>query len=188
MKTSQFCYEYARPALSSDCAIFLWNGQNINILLIKRKHDPYAHRWALAGGFVEENESALQAAHRELLEETGAKNVPMIEFGLSSTPGRDPRGWVVTDAFLALLTADQMPETSAGDDAEHTEWVSVEQLPEFAFDHAEIFKRAFTSLKDKLFLQLHGEGESFPHIKSEILKDILAYVKTTGAKLGFFAA
>ncbi len=186
MKSAQFCYDYARPALSSDIAVFLWNEQIISILLIKRKHEPYAHHWALAGGFVEEGESALQAAHRELLEETGAKNVPLIEFGLASTPGRDPRGWVVTDTFLALLTTEQMPETAAGDDAEHTEWISVETLPKFGFDHADIFKLAFKTLKDKLFLQLNGEGVSFPHIDNKILHDILTYVKTTGKELRFF--
>ena len=64
-----FEYEYARPALAVDCAVFGLD-ESLKVLLIERGLDPFKGSWALPGGFVEMNESLDQAARRELEEET----------------------------------------------------------------------------------------------------------------------
>ncbi|HQH41565.1 MAG TPA: NUDIX domain-containing protein, partial [Bacteroidales bacterium] len=48
-----YCYNYPRPAVSSDCVIFGFDGFQLNVLLIERKNDPYKGYWAFPGGFLE---------------------------------------------------------------------------------------------------------------------------------------
>lgn len=129
-------YEFPRPSLTVDVAVYRWRGGRLEVLLIERGHDPFAGRWALPGGFVDERETPQAAARRELLEETGVEAEALVPVDVFGAPERDPRGWVVSNAFLALAP----PTTAAlaGDDARTVEWFSVDDLPEMAFDHDRI--------------------------------------------------
>lgn len=100
--------------------------------------------WALPGGFVDELEPLERAARRELCEETGlALEVPLLKVGTFGDPGRDPRGWVVTAAFVAILEGDTARRRIlAGDDAAEARWHPVDELPELASDHAAIIAAA----------------------------------------------
>jgi 8-oxo-dGTP diphosphatase len=113
-----------------------FDGSELRVLLIQRGHEPFAGKWALPGGFVEEGESAEQAAVRELTEETGLTDVTVEQLHTFSAPGRDPRGWVVSVAHLALLRLTEHAP-AAGDDASRAEWVPVKKAKDLAFDHAE---------------------------------------------------
>ena len=106
------------------------------ILLIKRKNPPFQGQYALPGGFAEENETVEAACIREAKEETNLdlKNLKLI--GVYSDPHRDPRGRVVTVAFLA--DANDISIMKAGDDAKETELVSDWQNKDLAFDHKQI--------------------------------------------------
>src|SRR5262245_6625133 len=101
-------YEFPRPAFTADLAVFARVEGEVRVLLIRRGHEPFAGRWALPGGFVDEGETALEAAVRELKEEAGLDVPPdRIEpFGLFDAPGRDPRGWTVSAAFLHVVEGD----------------------------------------------------------------------------------
>jgi ADP-ribose pyrophosphatase YjhB (NUDIX family) len=90
--------------------------KHLSILLIKRGRHPYKDEWALPGGFVRPNETVEQAAYRELLEESGVRNVNLSQLEVFSEPGRDPRGWIISCAFMALASAEQFtlqPDTDA---------------------------------------------------------------------------
>jgi 8-oxo-dGTP diphosphatase len=118
------------------------------VLLIRRKHDPFAGAWALPGGFVDENESLAAAARRELREETGVQNgVDLEQLAACGDPGRDPRGWTVSVAFLARINADDVNPTAA-DDAAEVGWHPLHRPPTLAFDHAQILERARARLLD----------------------------------------
>ncbi|GAA0613927.1 NUDIX hydrolase [Streptomyces crystallinus] len=114
-----------------------------NILLIKRGWAPFKGHWALPGGHVDAGETSLQAAARELAEETGV-NVRMgdLEFsGLFDTPDRDPRGRYVSAAYTVTIGSDVIP--TAGDDATEARWFSLDDLPaNLAFDHERIVTAA----------------------------------------------
>lgn len=112
------------------------------VLLVLRKHEPFAGMWAVPGGFVDHGESHLDAAVRELGEET---NLPVtaadLEFvGRYDAPGRDPRGAVVSEAFLSVL--DHMPTPTAADDARDARWWMAREAQRLAFDHERILRDA----------------------------------------------
>ena len=133
-------YKYPRPAYTADTVLFSAdeNGEQ-HILLVRRGGEPFKGAWALPGGFVNEGERSIEAARRELSEETGIV-VPDIEalalIGIYDTPGRDPRGWTISAAYAAQVS--RMPEVHGSDDAADARWFPVSALPELAFDHKQI--------------------------------------------------
>lgn len=139
-------YEFPRPSLTVDIAVHRWRGGHLEVLLIERGHDPFAGRWALPGGFVDEKETPRAAAHRELVEETGVSVDTLVPVDVFGGPDRDPRGWVVSTAFLAL--APPTIEAVAGDDARKVGWFKVDALPEMAFDHDKILAATRTRLRE----------------------------------------
>ena len=139
-----FCYDYPRPAVTVDIAIF--TGETPDLLLIKRNCFPFEGYWALPGGFVEMDELLEEAALRELEEETGVSDVPLTEVGAFGAPSRDPRGRVITIAYAAVLEKPIL-KLEAGSDASDVAWFSTANLPTLAFDHAEIIRKALEKLK-----------------------------------------
>jgi 8-oxo-dGTP diphosphatase len=120
------------PLLSADCVVFDRAGR---LLLIKRKDAPFKGRHALPGGFVEIGETVEQAALRELKEETGVEGKIVRLIGVYSDPKRDPRGHVVSAAFLVRPKS---ARAIAGDDAASAQFVSDWRVLKLAFDHSRI--------------------------------------------------
>ena len=139
-------YDYPRPALTVD-VVLLTRDSVPRVLLIRRKRDPFAGCWAFPGGFVEEGETLTQAAARELLEETMVAAPELDHLHTAGDPGRDPRGWTVTVAFLGRV--DRKKLKPKGADASAAEWFPIDDLPTLAFDHAMILDRAKARLADR---------------------------------------
>ncbi|MEI6176374.1 MAG: NUDIX domain-containing protein [Verrucomicrobiota bacterium] len=150
-----FTYEYPRPALTVDCVVFGFDGNGLQILLIRRALEPFLGSWALPGGFVDMDEDIDQAARRELEEETHLHDVYLEQLFTFGTPGRDPRGRVITVAYYALVRPDQHPATGDSD-ASEAAWHPVEQLPDLAFDHSLIIDKALERLRGKIRYQPVG--------------------------------
>ena len=142
-----FSYPYPRPSLTADVALVTVEPKP-RVLLIRRKADPFAGRWALPGGFVDENERLIDAARRELKEETGLDQADLEQLHTFGDPGRDPRGWTVSVVFLARVPPDVL-EATAGDDAAEVGWFPLSDPPPLAFDHADILRRVVTRLADR---------------------------------------
>ena len=143
----RYSYEYPRPALTVDL-VLATRETRPRVLLIRRKHDPFAGSWALPGGFVDQNERLADAARRELREETGLTVAEMEQLYTAGDPGRDPRGWTVTVAYLVRVNADELKPVAA-DDAEAVGWFPLDELPPMAFDHEMILKRARARIVDR---------------------------------------
>lgn len=123
-----------------DAVIFRKSADGHELLLIKRKNDPFKGKWALPGGFVDENEDLADAAKRELQEETGLVVEKLVQVGAFGKPGRDPRNHTVSVAYTGF--ADENAEALGADDADEAKWFAITALPELAFDHADIIKSA----------------------------------------------
>ena len=143
----QYCYPFPRPMVTADVACFAEEEGRTWLLLIQRNHAPFAGRWALPGGFVDENEALEAAASRELREETGLEAAPLEQFGAYGDPGRDPRGHTVTVAYLARLP--RRVEAAGADDAAAASWFAVDELPPLAFDHDRIIADALRAYREK---------------------------------------
>ena len=139
---------HGRPALSVDVVVFRLREDDLQVLLVRRAAPPFQGKWALPGGFVHADESLDGAAHRELEEEAGLRAEYLEQLYTFGNPRRDPRGRVVTVAYVALVTGEV--EVRSGDDADEAAWRSVHELPALAFDHAEILKYALQRLRYKL--------------------------------------
>ncbi|MFD8516553.1 NUDIX domain-containing protein [Streptomyces antimycoticus] len=109
-----------------------------DVLLIMRGDAPYKGRLALPGGGVDRGETSRAAAARELLEETGVVVDPdaLVLVGVYDRPDRDPRGRVVTAAYVVTVSDGTTPR--AGSDAAAVRWVPLDAPDDLAFDHGEI--------------------------------------------------
>ena len=150
--SSPYCYEYPRPAVTVDIILFTFAENDLQVLLIERKHPPFATTWALPGGFVEIDEDLEDAALRELAEETNVTEVYLEQLYTFGEPGRDPRTRVTTVAYFALLSNDQVArlQIQGASDATHARWWSMYALPSLAFDHDRILQYALQRLRWKL--------------------------------------
>lgn len=131
-------YDYPRPALTTDAVVY--DRSENRVLLIKRKNPPFEGKWALPGGFVEKYELPEQACKRELKEETGLELPEGKMLGVFAEKGRDPRGWMVSVAFLFPIEHTQAAR--AGSDSSEAAWFSLSELPDLAFDHGKILQEA----------------------------------------------
>lgn len=131
-------YDYPRPALTTDAVVH--DVSEHRILLIKRKTPPFEGQWALPGGFVEKYELPGDACRRELKEETDLDLPEGKMLGVFAEKGRDPRGWMVSVAFLYSIGRELLAR--AGSDSSETVWFSLSDLPKLAFDHHKILQVA----------------------------------------------
>jgi 8-oxo-dGTP diphosphatase len=144
-----FSYRYPHPAVTVDLTIFTVQNERLELLLVKRGGEPFKGQWALPGGFVRINEDLSAAAARELQEETGISNTYLQQVAAFGKPDRDPRERVISVAFFAVISADQIA-LKAGSDAADARWWPIAKLPELAFDHDEIIAAAYRAAVEEL--------------------------------------
>lgn len=132
----------------------------------------------MPGGFAKSTETVRETAARELREETGVEDVEAMGLkavGLFSKPGRDPRGWVVSEAYTAVADKDSLV-LRAGDDAAEAGWFQItlenggsliclvngdvrlhvnSEKSDLAFDHGKILMEAMKLPVEEV--KRHGE-------------------------------
>ena len=150
----QYHYKYPHPSVTTDCVIFGFDGIQLKVLLVQRGVEPFKGRWAFPGGFLNIQESAEEGALRELKEETGLEGALVRQFHTFTAPDRDPRERVISIAFYALV---RLQEVRGGDDAADARWFRLDEVPQLAFDHDQILRKAEQALRQ----QIHFEPVGF---------------------------
>ncbi|WP_432921548.1 NUDIX hydrolase [Microbispora sp. CA-135349] len=141
--------------LAVDLVILTLRQSSLHVLLVERGVEPYKGALALPGGFLQHAEEDITAAaRRELSEEADldVETLSLEQLGVYGDPGRDPRGRVVSVAYLAI--APRLPEPTAGTDAADAGWQPVEHVfsgdVELAFDHRRIITDGVERARVKL--------------------------------------
>jgi 8-oxo-dGTP diphosphatase len=148
--TSEYPFFY----VTVDIVILTVRDDALCALVVERGEEPFKGRRALPGGFVHPDEGLLDAAERELKEETGVTTggVRLEQLASFGAPGRDPRHRVVSVAYLAVLP--NGPDPTAGSDAVEAEWRPVDKLlrrrGQLAFDHFDILGEGVERARAKL--------------------------------------
>lgn len=127
--------DYDRPSVTTDVAAFTIrtedrtsyrkNPENkLLLLLIRRGRHPFRDMWALPGGFLQRGETVEECALREIQEETNIRPASIMPVGIFSQPGRDPRGWIISNAYASIISGESVRQ-KANDDAADAQWFTV---------------------------------------------------------------
>jgi 8-oxo-dGTP diphosphatase len=143
----------ATVSMTVDLVIFTVRDDELHVLLVERAKAPYLGQLALPGGHLRGKETLDNAALRELKEETGVDgtHLHLEQLRTYSDPERDPRGRVITAAYLALGA--NLPTPVAGTDAREAYWMPVGPTLHdgtLAFDHTSILRDALERARSKL--------------------------------------
>ena len=130
-----------------DCIIFGFDKGELNLLLLKRNFEPAMGQWSLMGGFIQENESADDAAKRVLSELTGLENVYMDQIGAFGAVDRDPGERVISLAYYALININEYDRNLVQQHNAH--WAEINEIPPLVFDHPQMVKQARIMLQKK---------------------------------------
>jgi 8-oxo-dGTP diphosphatase len=141
--------KYKKPSVTVDILLFTIMVNQLNVLLVERKYDPFKSMWAIPGGFVNIDESLSDAARRELYEETNLNDLYLEQLYTFGKPDRDPRTRVITVAYYSLAPYDTLKQARAGSDASNVKWVSVKRIEKLAFDHNVILDYALERIRTK---------------------------------------
>lgn len=153
MPKTKYTYDYPRPMVATDCVIFGFDGEKMQVLLMKRAEEPYKDCWVLPGGFLKMDESAEDSAAEMLLSKTGLRDTYMEQFHTFSAPERDVRGRVISIAYYALVRKQEVRE---GANAADVDWFSLDKLPELHFDHRQILDMALEKLRERIMFKPVG--------------------------------
>jgi 8-oxo-dGTP diphosphatase len=140
---------YAAPiGLAADPVVFTLLDGRLSVLLARRLEEPQRGMFALPGGFVGAEESPEQTAERKLREKTGVGSVHLEQLRTYAEPERDPRGWLPSIAYLALVPAGALPDRPPAQ--RDASWHPLDALPELALDHARIVDDGLWRLRARI--------------------------------------
>lgn len=173
--------KYERPSVTADMAVFAVMGtkdnapenyrkdpeRKLKLLLIKRANHPYKDNWALPGGFCQKGESTTETARRELHEETGISDAYLRPFDIFSEPDRDPRGWIISHAFLTLIDGENY-SVHASSDAREADWFTVSVQPKLL--HKEVQEEQ-AHIVNSYLLTLVCEQQNNLTLTAEVTED-----------------
>jgi ADP-ribose pyrophosphatase YjhB (NUDIX family) len=149
----------SKHLIAVDCVIFGYEDEELKLLLFHRELEPSRGKWSLVGGWMQERESAEDAAIRVLQKITGLKNIFMEQVVVFSEPDRDPGGHVVSIVFNALIDIKKHNKDLVREHGAH--WWPISKLPALIFDHDLMLEKALAQLQAKASFNLVG-GELLP--------------------------
>jgi 8-oxo-dGTP diphosphatase len=144
-----FPTETGHPVLTTNIVVFTLRDEQLKLLLVRRRNAPYQGYWSLPGGVVGEDEDIEANATRKLEEGTGVSGVYLEQLYTFGAPARDPRERVISVAYYALVASKRL-RLRTDEHSEGVAWFALDELPELAFDHAQMADTAHQRLAAKL--------------------------------------
>jgi 8-oxo-dGTP diphosphatase len=142
-------HSYKNPALAVDLVVFGYNSNELSVLLLNRKEEPFKGGWTLPGAFLQMEERFSDTCSRVLKTKLGMDKLYLEQLYSFDEPDRDPRGRVIAVAYYALINPAKW-EIAAGTMANDAQWFNCRKLPSLGFDHRQIFKAALQRLRGKI--------------------------------------
>lgn len=141
---------YQHPAVTVDVVLFTILENDLKLLLVQRRIEPFMGSWSLPGGFVRMEENLEQAALRKLKEKTNVDEIYLEQLYTFGDLDRDPRARVITVAYYALVSSERFTLKHSSEAVSDVNWFSIYDVPELAFDHQRILDYALQRLRNKL--------------------------------------
>ncbi len=151
----KFYTSHPKYFVAVDCVIFGYNEGELCLLLYPRGFEPSKGAWSLMGGFVQDDESADDAAKRVLKQTIGMEEIFMEQVGTFAEPTRDPEDRVISVAYYALVRMDEHDKESVRENGAH--WWPISSLPEMIFDHGKMAGKALLKLQQEAGYRLIGQ-------------------------------
>lgn len=142
-------HSYQNPSLAVDLVVFGYSKQNLSVLLLNRKEEPFKDRWTLPGAFLQMEERFKETCSRVLKTKLGMDDVYLEQLFSFDEPDRDPRGRAISVAHYALVNPARVA-IAAGSMANDVSWFNINELPPLGFDHDSIFQQALQRLRSKI--------------------------------------
>ncbi|NQZ87378.1 MAG: NUDIX hydrolase [Colwellia sp.] len=147
-------HEFDIPLTSVDMTIFTIEDDLLKVLLVKRAQFPAKGEWALPGGFINlKSDGTLNdTVSRKLKEKTGVEISHLEQVATYGSAVRDPRGWSVTIAYMALILNENITLIS-DESSEEVVWLPIGDIQDnyqLAFDHNVILADSYQRLKNKV--------------------------------------
>jgi len=142
-------------AVSVDIVIFGFEGKSLRVLLVQRGVDPFKDEWALPGEMVQSDENLDNAADRVLHELTSLTDVYLEQVASFGAPKRHPAGRAFTVAYYSLIGTSSHPVSPNGW-AKNAQYFDVAELPDLAFDHAEVLNSCLERLRERVRMRPIG--------------------------------
>jgi 8-oxo-dGTP diphosphatase len=141
--------QYQNPSLAIDLVVFGYHDNDLFVLLLNRKEEPFKDTWTLPGAFLQIDELFRDTCIRVLKTKLGMTNLYFEQLYSFDQMERDPRGRVISVAYYALINPEKF-EVVAGKMANDVKWFKSGKIPKLGFDHQGIFKMALQRLKSKI--------------------------------------
>jgi 8-oxo-dGTP diphosphatase len=139
--------KYKNQGIHAIATIFTIENDEINVLLIKRKKEPFKGKWILVGGSVYNDESVDEGLKREIYEKTGIKDIYYEQFGVFSNPTRSPLMRMIAITYVALIDNRKVKLLKETSNTENAEWFSIDDIPKLGYDHEEILASGLEYMK-----------------------------------------
>ncbi len=132
--------------ITTDCAVFGFQDNEVKLLLVKRSIDPFKGSWMLPGGIMGEGQTLEESVNNVLFNLTGIQGIHQNQVKIYSDLDRHPIKRVVTVCYYALVKPENHP-IIANNYVSDVEWFSIKKLPQLGFDHSKLVADALTELR-----------------------------------------
>ena len=146
---------FSKQYVAIDCVVFSYEDNELKVLIYPKNFEPEAGEWSLMGGFVRDNESLEDTAHRILKGTVGIEDIYLEQVKAFSEIGRDTGGRVISFGFFALIPIDSQDKALIRKTGAH--WWPIDELPDLIFDHNDILNSALSRLQLKASTDVIGK-------------------------------